>query len=331
MDRRAEDRIPAAALAAFERNFRGELITPTHPGYEAARQVWNGMIDKRPLVIARPSAPADVAAAIRLAREHELEFAIRGGGHNIAGSAVCDGGVVCDLSGLRAVHVDGAARTARAQGGATWADFDGAAHSIGLATTGGMVSTTGIAGLTLGGGLGWLMRAHGLACDQLVSVDLVTADGAAVTCDAATNPDLFWAVRGGGGNFGVATALTYRLHPVDVVLGGLLIYPLEAAGEVLAHYHHYCQETPDHVTTAAAFATAPDIEAFPAALRGRPVLMVALCAIGASEAVQKVIEPLRRFGPPTLDLIAPMSYPALQSSLDAGSPPFARNTGSRGM
>ena len=181
---------------------------------------------------------------------------------------VCDGGIVCDLSALRAVEVDAGARTARAEGGATWLEFDRATHSIGMATTGGMVSTTGIAGLTLGGGLGWLMRAHGLACDQLVSVDLVTADGTFVTCDAANHPDLFWAVRGGGGNFGVATTLTYRLHPVDVVLGGLLMYPLDRAGEVLRHYDQYCQDTPDHVTTAAAFATAPDIAAFPESLAG---------------------------------------------------------------
>jgi hypothetical protein len=320
-----ETGIPAAALAGFERSFQGEIITPRHPAYADARKVWNGMIDRRPSLIARPRTPASVAAVVRLAREHQIAFAIRGGGHNVAGSAVCDGGVVCDLSAMRAVAVDGATRTARAQGGATWLEFDRAAHTIGMATTGGMVSTTGIGGLTLGGGLGWLMRAHGLACDQLVSVELVTADGRSVTCDADYNPDLFWAVRGGGGNFGVATAFTYRLHPVDVVLGGLLMYPLDRAREVLQHYHAYCQETPDHVTTAAAFATAPDIAAFPEVLRGRPICMVALCAIGASDAVQAAIAPLRRFGPPSLDLIAPTTYPALQSSLDAGSPPHARN------
>ncbi len=188
------------------------------------------------------------------------------------------------------------------------------------------MSSTGIGGLTLGGGLGWLMRAHGLSCDQLVSADLVTADGTSVTCDAANHPDLFWAVRGGGGNFGVATSLTYRLHPVDVVLGGLLIYPLERASEALLAYHQYCQDAPDHVTTAAAFATAPtDVQAFPESLWGRPIFMIAVCAIGASDSVQKVVEPLRRIGPPAVDLIAPMSYPALQASLDAGSPPFARN------
>ncbi len=321
-----EPQLPSAAFARFQREFGGEIITPTDSAYQGARLVWNGMIDRRPLLIARPTDPADVGAVVRLAREHRLPFAIRGGGHNVAGSAVCDGGVVCDLSGLRAVHLDASGRTARAQGGATWGDFDRATHSIGMATTGGMVSSTGIGGLTLGGGLGWLMRAHGLACDQLVSVDLVTAEGTSVTCDATSHPDLFWAVRGGGGNFGVATSLTYRLHPVDVVMGGLLIYPLERAGEALAHYHQYCQDTPDHVTTAAAFATAPTgVPAFPESLWGRPIFMIALCAIGASDPVQKVIEPLRRFGPPAVDLVAPMTYPALQASLDAGSPPHARN------
>jgi FAD/FMN-containing dehydrogenase len=325
MAARTEIRIPAAALSGFERNFEGEIITPAHAAYHDARKVWNGMIDRRPLLIARPRRPADVATVIRLAREHDVAFAIRGGGHNVAGSGVCDAGVVCDLSALRAVEVDAVTRTARAQGGATWLDFDRATHAIGMATTGGMVSTTGIGGLTLGGGLGWLMRAHGLACDQVLSVDLVTADGKTVTCHAANNPDLYWAVRGGGGNFGVATTITYSLHPVDEVLGGLLIYPLDRAGEVLRHYDQYCRDTPDHVTTAAAFATAPDIAAFPEPLRGRPICMIALCAIGVSGAVQAAIAPLRRFGPPTLDLVAPTTYPALQSSLDAGSPPHARN------
>ena len=321
----AANAIPAAALARFQSELRGEVITPEHADYQAARMVWNGMIDRRPLLIARPSDASEVATTVRLAREHHLELAIRGGGHNVAGSSVCDGGIVCDLSRLKAVDLNRDARTARAQGGATWADFDRATHAIGMATTGGMVSTTGIGGLTLGGGLGWLMRAHGLACDQLVSVDLVTADGSSVTCDAENNPDLFWAVRGGGGNFGIATTLTYRLHPVDVVLGGILIYPLERAEDVLLHYHQYCQDTPDHVTTAAAFGTAPNVDAFPESLRGRPILLVALCAIGASDAVQRAIAPLRSFGPPALDLVAPMPYPALQSSLDGGSPPFQRN------
>jgi FAD/FMN-containing dehydrogenase len=317
--------IPRAALTRFARELAGELILPDDPGYDGARRVWNGMIDRRPRLIARPSGPAGVAAVIRFARDQGLRLAVRGGGHNVAGSAVCDGGVVCDLSGLRGVHLDPARRAARVQGGATWADLDGASHTIGMATTGGMVSTTGVGGLTLGGGLGWLMRAHGLACDQVIGVDLVTADGTRVSCDADTTPDLFWAVRGGGGNFGVATTITYRLHPVDVVTGGLLVYPLERAPEVLRHYHQYCQGTPDHVTTAAAFATAPNGGPFPESLRGRPIVMVALCAIGASDDVARDIAPLRRFGPPALDLVGPTTYPALQSSLDAGAPPHARN------
>jgi len=319
-------RIPAPALTRFERDLRGEVITPKHPDYPMARRVWNAMIDRRPLVIARPRDAADVVTVVRFAREHDLPFAVRGGGHNVAGTGVCEAGVVCDLSAMRAVRLDGAAPVAHAQGGATWADFDGAAHAIGMATTGGMVSTTGIAGLTLGGGLGWLMRAHGLACDQLVGVELVTADGRTVSCDSSDHPDLFWAVRGGGGNFGIATTLSYRLHPVDTVLGGLLIYPLESATAVLRHYDQYCRDTPDPVTTAAAFATAPtESAAFPPSLWGRPIVMVALCAIGASDAVHQAIAPLRRFGPPAVDLIGAMSYPALQCSLDAGSPPHARN------
>jgi len=324
-DASSEARLARGALAKLGRALDGEVITAGDPGYGDARRVWNGMIDRRPLVIARPRDASGVATVIRFAREHELRLAVRGGGHNVAGSAVCDGGIVCDLSGLRGVDLDPAGRVARAGGGATWGDLDRATHTIGMATTGGMISSTGIGGLTLGGGLGWLMRAHGLACDQLTSVDLVTADGESVSCDAETNPDLFWAVRGGGGNFGVATAITYRLHQVDVVTGGLLIYPLEQAVDVLLHYDRCCAETPDHVTTAAAFATAPDAPAFPEALRGRPIVMVALCAIGASAAIERDIAPLRRFGPPALDLVGPTTYPALQSSLDAGAPPHARN------
>jgi FAD/FMN-containing dehydrogenase len=321
----SDARLAPAALSAFARAFSGDVITPGSSGYDDARRVWNGMIDRRPLVIARASAPSDVAAVIRFAREHDLRLAVRGGGHNVAGSAVCDGGIVCDLSGLRRVDLDPGARLARAQGGATWGDLDRATQTIGMATTGGMISSTGIAGLTLGGGLGWLMRAYGLACDQLTSVDLVTANGESVTCDTETNADLFWAVRGGGGNFGVATTLTYRLHPVDVVTGGLLIYPLEQAVDVLLHYDRYCADTPDTITTAAAFATAPDAPAFPPSLRGRPIVMVALCAIGASADVERDIAPLRRFGPPALDLVGPTTYADLQSSLDAGAPPHARN------
>jgi FAD/FMN-containing dehydrogenase len=316
----------AAAKAELARRFRGAILSGVDPVYDDARRVWNGMIDRRPLLIARPVDAPDVAALVRFARERALPLAVRGGGHNVAGSAVCDGAVVCDLGGLRGVELDPAGGYARVQGGATWGDLDRATHRIGMATTGGMISSTGVGGLTLGGGLGWLMRAHGLACDQLVSVDVVTAEGISLTCDEENAPDLFWALRGGGGNFGVATALTYRLHPVDVVLGGLLLYRLERAPAVLRHYHDYCRDTPpEHVTTAAAFATLPDAPAFPEGLRGQPVLMIALCAIGDSEAVQSDVEPLRRFGPPALDLVAPMSYPALQSSLDAGAPPHARN------
>ncbi len=249
--------IPSTAFARFEREFRGTIITPSHAAYADARRVWNGIIDRRPRLIVRPSDAADVAAVVRLAREGQVPFAIRGGGHNVAGSAVCEEGIVCDLSGLRAVH-RGRGRSHGARPGRGYVGRfrrrdpchrhgddrrDGVEHRHRWAHAGRRSRLAD--------------ASPRLACGQLVSVDLVTADGASVTCSAADNPDLFWAVRGGGGNFGVVTSLTYRLHPVDVVMGGLLIYPLERAVDVLHNYHQYCGDTPDLVTTAAAFATAP--------------------------------------------------------------------------
>ena len=217
----------------FPATFQGDVLQPSAPEYDDARKVWNGMIDRHPAFIARVKSVADVQTAVRFARQNDLLTAIRGGGHNAAGLGVCDDGVVIDLRGMRDVVVDPAQRTARAGGGATWADFDRATAGFGLATTGGLISSTGIAGLTLGGGLGWLMRSYGLACDNLIGAELVTADSQVVRTSETENPDLLWALRGGGGNFGVVTSLEYRLHPVATIFGGMLIYPLAKARDLL--------------------------------------------------------------------------------------------------
>jgi hypothetical protein len=225
-----------AAVQELKARVRGDLLRPGDDGYDAARRVWNGMIDRRPALIARCAGVADVVAAVRFAREHQLLVSVRGGGHSVPGFSVCDRGLMIDLSRMRAVRVDPAGLTARAEGGATWGDFDHETQAFGLATTGGIARPTGIAGLTLGGGHGFLMRKHGLACDNLVSVDLVTAEGRLLTASADQHADLFWGLRGGGGNFGVATSFEYRLHPVGPILGGLLIYPLAHARDVLRRY-----------------------------------------------------------------------------------------------
>ena len=218
-----------AAVQGFAADLRGPLLRPGDGGYDEARKVWNGMIDRRPALIARCAGVADVIAAVRFARTHGLLVSVRGGGHNITGNAVCEGGLMIDLSPMKGVRVDPADRTARAEAGLTWGEYNRETQAFGLASTGGVVSTTGIAGLTLGGGLGWLMGKHGLSCDNLISADLVTADGALVTASAERNSDLFWGLRGGGGNFGVVTSFEYQLHPVGPVLAGMVIHPMARA------------------------------------------------------------------------------------------------------
>src|SRR6267378_3396398 len=234
--RRMDAILETATVGRFEAGLRGTLLRPGMTAYEEARRVHNAMIDKRPALIARCAGVADVVRAVNFARENGLLVAVRGGGHNVAGLAVCDGGIVIDLSGMKGIRVDPPGRTVRAEAGVTWGELDHEAQAFGLGTTGGAVSTTGIAGLTLGGGLGALMRKHGLACDNVLSIDVVTAEGILLTASATENADLFWALRGGGGNFGIATTFEYRLHPVGIVLGGLVLYPLDRAREMLAFY-----------------------------------------------------------------------------------------------
>ena len=295
----------------FAASLRGELLRPEDDGYDAARSVFNGMIDKCPAMIARCAGTADVIQGVDFARTHGLLLSVRGGGHNVAGMAVSDGGLMLDLSPMKGIRVDPSQRTAQAQAGLTLGEFDHETQAFGLATTLGVVSVTGIAGLTLGGGLGWLNGKHGLACDNLISADVVTADGRLLTASEEENEDLFWGIRGGGGNFGVVTTFDYWLHPVGPVLGGGLRYPAAEARDLLRFYHEFASTCPDELSTAASLGRAPD--------RG-VVAGVAVCYCGPIEDGERVLRPLRAFGSPLEDNIQPMPYRTLQSAPDAGFP-----------
>ena len=303
--------IEEAVVEEFAAGLRGPLLRPGDGGYDAARIVWNGMIDRRPALIARCAGVADVMAAVRFARTHGIVVSVKGGGHNITGNAVCEGGLMIDLSPMKSVRVDLANQTARAEAGLNWGEFNRETQAFGLATTGGVVSTTGIAGLTLGGGLGWMMGKHGLSCDNLISADIVTADGQFLTASADQHPDLFWGLRGGGGNFGVVTSFEYRLHPVRPVLAGMVIHPMDKAGEVLRFYRDFCRSCPDEMLAAAALMTSPD---------GMPVAVIVASYIGDIAEGEKLMAPLRKFGPPLADTITPSSYVALNSLFDAAVP-----------
>ena len=294
-----------AAIARLQANLQGRLIQPDDSAYEEARKVFNGMIDKRPALIVRCAAVADVIAAVRLARETNTQVAVRGGGHGVTGNALCDGGVVIDLSAMKRVRVDSGNRTARAEGGATWGDFDRETQAFNLATTGGIVPSTGIAGLTLGGGIGYLNRKYGLACDNLLRAEVVTADGQLLTASTEENPDLFWALRGGGGNFGVVTAFEYQTHPVGPVLAGQLIYPLQQAKEALRFYRDWSATAPDEVRADATLLSGPE----------GPVLDVIVCYCGALEEGEKVLRPMRSCGSPMADSIAAVPYATVQNLL----------------
>jgi FAD/FMN-containing dehydrogenase len=297
---------------------RGRLISPDHADYDIARAVWNGAIDRRPRLIAQCIGTADVVAAVRFARDHDLEIAIRGGGHNVAGTAVCDDGIVIDLSAMRAVRVDPAGRRAWVQGGALWGDVDRETQAHGLATTGGIVSHTGVAGLTLGGGVGWLMRKHGLTVDNLLAVDVVTADGERLRASEDEHPDLFWALRGGGGNFGVVTSFEFRLHAVGPhVLAGPIVWDASDISGVLRFYRDFVRDAPDELGTVVRFGTAPPLPAIPAHLHWRPVVIVGTCYAGSVEDGERALRPLRASRTPLLDLVGPKAYVDFQGALDS--------------
>jgi FAD binding domain/Berberine and berberine like len=308
-------------IAQLRSRFRGALLLPGEEGYEEARRVWNGAIDRRPALIARCAGADDVAEAVRFARERELLVSVRGGGHAVAGYAVCDDGIMIDLSLMKAVRVDPEGRTARAAGGLIWSEFDKATQPHGLATTGGVISHTGIGGLTLGGGLGHLMRKCGLTVDNLLSVDLVTADGESHHVDANTEPELFWGLRGGGGNFGIATALEFRLHQIGpMVLGGPIAWPMEDGPAVLKLMNEIAADAPDELGIAPAVTVAPPAPFVPMERIGKPMVALILVWAGNPADGEKAMAPLRAVGSPFADAIRPMPYLFIQSMLDGGAP-----------
>jgi FAD/FMN-containing dehydrogenase len=312
---------PALDLERLRTVLRGPVIGPDGEGYREARSIWNGAIDRRPACIARCTGVADVVAAVRFARERDLEVSVRSGGHGVGGHALCDGGLVIDLSPMRGIRVDPVARTARAEAGVLWGELDRETQLFGLATVGGIVTHTGIAGLTLGGGIGWLMRKYGATVDNLVSADVVTAEGKLVSASEEENPDLFWGIRGGGGNFGIVTSFEYRLHPVGpIVLAGPIFYPLENAPEVLRFYRQFIADAPDELTTIFEPRVAPPLPFLPEDVHGKPIVIVGACYAGSPEDGAEVVRPLKEFGSPIVDLLEPKPYVALQSMFDPSVP-----------
>jgi FAD/FMN-containing dehydrogenase len=299
-------------INALQSQFRGEILTPSSSDYEASRRIWNGMIDRRPAAIARCSGPADVKAAIQFAVDQDLYPAIRAGGHNVAGLAMVDDGLVLDLTRMKGIYVDPVSRTATAQMGLTWGEFDRETQLYGLATTGGLISATGVAGLTLGGGVGWLMSRCGLVCDNALSYDAVLANGELIRASSNEHPDLFWALKGGGGNFGVVTSITYRMYPITTVISGMVLHPLAHAREVLKFYRDFVMSgLPDELTVYAGALSTPD---------GHPVIGLIPAWCGDVAEGERSLEPLRRFGSPIADLISSMPYTAMQQMLDGACP-----------
>jgi FAD/FMN-containing dehydrogenase len=313
-------------LEALRGQLRGSLCLPGEPGYDLARTLWNGMIDRRPAAVVRAAGPADVMRAVTLARAQGLLLAVRGGGHNIAGNAVCDGGLMIDLSPMRSVRIDPVRRTARVEPGATLGDFDHEAQAFGLATPVGINSTTGVAGLTLGGGFGWISRKYGLTVDNLISADVVTADGTLRHASDQENSDLFWAIRGGGGNFGVVTSFEFRLHPVGTeVLSGLIIHPLTKAKELLQAYRRLTAAAPSELTCWAVLRKAPPLPFLPAEVHGTGVLVFALCYVGDMNEGKKAVAGFQSLGKPYADVVGPHPFTGWQKALDPLLTPGARN------
>ena len=321
----AEAALEYSAIETLEARLRGELLRAGDPGYEEARRVWNGMIDKRPALIARATSVADVINSVNFARENDLLLAVRGGGHNVAGTGTVDGGLLIDLSSMKGIKVDPERRTVRAEGGVTIGELDKETQAFGLATPLGVVSETGIAGLTLGGGLGWLRRKYALSSDNLLSVDVVTADGRFLTASEEENPELFWGIRGGGGNFGVVTCFEYRLHPVGPeVMFAFLFYPGARAREILRSLNEYVAQAPDEVSPLAFLGRVPRDEMFPEEWHGEPFVGIAAMYAGEVEEGREVVRPLRELGDPITDFSSPMPYVEAQKVLDEDYPEGGR-------
>lgn len=318
--------VDAERTAASGREFDGDVLYPGDAGYDEARAVFNGMVDRRPALIARCAAPENVAAAVRLAEKRGLELSVYGSGHGVTGSAVCDGGVMVDLRPMKGIEVDPASRTVRAEAGLTWGELDAATQAHGLAVTGGRVSTTGVAGLALGSGSGWLERKHGFTCDNLLQAELVTADGRKVVASEEEHADLFWGLRGGGGNFGIVTAFHFRLHSVGpTVLAGMLMHRADAAPDVVAAWRDFMAGAPDEIGSGVAFVTGPPSGRVPEEVRDRPMVAIVACYAGAVDDGMRALAPLRTIGPPVVDGIRPMPYVALQRLMDAANPKGLQN------
>ena len=303
--------ISSEIIDAFSDAVAGKVIAPADPEYHSARRIWNASIDKHPGLIVRCAGAADVVQAVKFGRQNDLVVSIRGGGHNVAGRALTDDGLVIDLSSMRAVFVDPAKGTARVQGGATLGDLDRETHAFGLAVPAGVVSRTGIAGLTLGGGVGWLVRKYGLTCDNVLSFEIVTADGNLLTVSADENTDLFWALRGGGGNFGVVTSFLFRAYPVTNVFGGMVVHARDRARDVIRHYRDFMTSAPEDLTAYAALITTPD---------GHPAVAVIACFCGDPAEGKRVLRPLREFGSPLMDAVQLVPFPVMQKLLDGAFP-----------
>lgn len=315
------DRIAKERLEAFRSALRGRVILPGDTEYERARRVYNACIDRRPALIVACASIADVIAAVRFGRENGLEMAIRSGGHNVAGFGSCEAGMVIDLSPMKGIRVDPGQQTVRVDGGCTWGDVDHATHVFGMATPGGVISTTGVAGLTLGGGIGHLTRNYGLSCDNLLSADVVTADGTMRVASSREEPDLFWAIRGGGGNFGVVTSFEFRLHPVNMIYGGPVLWPLERAGDALRLFRDTIMNAPEELSAFFAFLIVPPGPPFPEHLHNRTMAGVVCCYTGPLERGPEALRPFLRFGPPAFEHTGPMPFPVLQRAFDPLLPP----------
>lgn len=300
---------------------RGDLITPGHDAYDRSRKVWNGMIDKRPAAIARCTGAADVMDVVKFARDNHIPVSVRGGGHNVAGKAVRDDAITIDLGRMHGVWIDPAKKRARVQGGAKWGAFDREAAALKLVTTGGTVSTTGVGGLTLGGGLGWVMRKHGLSCDNVLSADVITADGKLLVVNEKENSDLYWAIRGGGGNFGVVTSFEFKLHDLQPIVGGMAMYPESQIKDMLHFFRDYTSRAPDSVTAGAGVIIGPP----GTPLEGQMAGLMVVCHSGPVSDGERLVLPIKEFGPPAIDGIGPTSYTAMQTLFDAGAVPGLRN------
>ena len=305
------------AIQEFASRLRGTLLRPSDAGYEQACRVYNGMIEKRPALIARCVDVADVIVAVNFAREHELTLAVRGGGHSGPGLGTCDDGLVIDLSGMKGIRVDPSACTVRVEGGCTWGEVDHATHAFGLATPSGFISSTGVGGLTLGGGIGYLSRSLGLTLDNLLGVDMVLADGSFITASAEEHTDLFWAVRGGGGNFGVVTSFLFQLHPMSTVYGGPMLWPLEQAADVMKFWRDFILTAPEEINSWFAFITVPPAPPFPEQLHMQKMCAIVWCSTAPLERAEELLKPIRAFRTPAVDFAGPIPWPVLQSLFDA--------------